>query len=61
MGAKCIGFDSKEVGLRENCGNFKSWDGKCLVQKLLNELYEESRKFDAPDRSMRSNRGVYLG
>ncbi len=61
MGAKCVGFDAKKVGLKENCANCKNWDGKCLVQKLLNELYEESTKFRSMDSLMRSNKGVFLG
>ena len=58
--AKCIGFEQKKAGLKVNCANCKNWNGKCLVRNLLDELYQESPKFDAFSHMMRSNRGVRL-
>jgi len=56
---RCVGFEPEAVGCNENCANCKNWDGKkCLVRKLLDELYEESRGFNAFDRMMRGNRGI---
>jgi len=56
----CVGFESKKVGLRPNCGNCNNWNGKCKVRKELDELYEISPRFEAFDRMMRGNRGVRM-
>lgn len=59
MMAKCVGFTTKGLGLKTNCANCENWNGsKCLVQKILNELYEESRDFDVFNHMMRGNRGI---
>jgi len=56
MGFNCVGYEYREPGLTPNCANSKNWDGiKCLVQKLLDELHEESINFHAFDRMMRGN------
>jgi len=56
----CVGFEPKEIGLNPNCTNCKNWNGTCLVRNLLDELYQESPKFDAFNHMMRSNRGVRI-
>ena len=55
----CVGFESKKVGLSPNCGNCKQYNGKTyLVKTELDELYEESKSFEAFDRMMRQNKGI---
>jgi len=56
----CVGFEPREAGLIVNCGNCKNWDGACLARDMLDELYEESAKFKAYDRQMRTNRGARI-
>jgi len=57
----CIGFEPRKAGLSPNCGNCKHYNGKtCLIKAELDDLYEESRSFEAFDRMMRSNKGIKL-
>jgi len=59
---QCVGFTPREIGLSNNCGNCKSYDGAtCLNRELLDELYMESPKGRAMDRMMRDNKGVRIG
>ena len=60
MGFNCIGYEHRELGLTPNCANCKNWDKTCLVRYILDDLYAESRAFNAFDRMMRSNRGVSI-
>ena len=59
MATECVGFEPKGIGAKDNCTYCNNWNGKaCKVKNLLDELYEESAKFDAIDRMMRGNRGI---
>ena len=58
---KCEFHEPKDKSSRKNCAGCKSWTGKrCKDEKVIQELYEESSKFNAIDRMMRGNRGVRI-
>ena len=56
---KCEFHQPKDKNSRKNCTGCKSRTGKvCKDEKVIQELYEESYKFNAIDRMMRGNRGI---
>ncbi|WP_042339149.1 hypothetical protein [Desulfosporosinus youngiae] len=56
---ECVGFTPKDKRSAANCGTCGNYDGvTCRVKDELNELYEESPRFKALDRLMRTNKGI---
>lgn len=59
--AKRWHYDPIDKNAKDNCPNCSHWGGrKCKDEPLLIKHYEESKTFKNFDRTMRSNKGVYL-
>ncbi|MHB8074988.1 hypothetical protein [Desulfosporosinus fructosivorans] len=58
---QCPIFSATKLGVKENCVNCLNWIGQhCGEKDELKENYEDTAKFKAWDRMMRSNRGVKM-
>ncbi|MCO1603668.1 hypothetical protein [Desulfosporosinus nitroreducens] len=57
----CSLFSPIKPSLKETCANCLKWTGKqCGDEGEFQENYEDTARFKAWDRMMRSNRGVTM-
>ncbi|MCB8816152.1 hypothetical protein [Desulfosporosinus shakirovi] len=58
---RCSLFLPVKPGLKETCANCLKWTGnRCRDNGEFKERYEDTARFKAWDRMMRSNRGVTM-
>lgn len=62
MAVMCKDYKPKDPTAKENCPNCHVWaEIRCLNHSKRVNGFHIDTKFDASDKAMRSNKGLYLG